>query len=283
MQNLLLWITYLVVFYEYSSILSSMTIEPTVKLTIKEANIAIITLSRPKVANALNSQMANELKKIFAKLSHNIRVVILTGEGDKAFCAGADLKERQGMDFDSWQIQHQLFRTTLQTLMECQVPVIAAVNGAAFGGGLELALGCDFIYAAKTASFGLPEVTLGIMPGMGGTQNLPRTIGLRRSKEILLTGETFSATDAYYWGIINKLCDPNSLMDDVLACARTIAKAAPMSVVAIKRVSTYSVHLPLADALINESNHYNRLLNTKDREEGINAFNEKRTPVFTGK
>lgn len=260
-----------------------MTSEPTVKYAIKEDNIAIITLSRPNVANALNSQMALELKDIFSKLANTIRVIILTGEGEKAFCAGADLKERHGMDTESWQIQHQQFRNALHSIMDCQIPVIAAVNGAAYGGGLELALGCDFIYASKTANFALPEVTLGIMPGMGGTQNLPRAIGLRRSKELLLTGSSFSATDAYYWGIINKLCEPESLINDALACARLIIKAAPLSVIAIKRVATHSMHLPIKEALSAESNHYNLLLNSKDRIEGIDAFNLKREPIFTGK
>ncbi len=259
-----------------------MTSEPTVKYAVSDGNIAIITLSRPKFANALNSQMALELKDVFSKLAKNIRAVILTGDGEKAFCAGADLKERRGMDTASWQIQHQKFRGALHSIMDCQIPVIAAINGAAYGGGLELALGCDFIYASKTAHFALPEATLGIMPGMGGTQNLPRAIGLRRSKELLLTGSSFSATDAYYWGVINKLCEPASLIEDTLVCARAIAKAAPLSVVAIKRVATHSVHLPINEALSAESNHYNLLLNSKDRVEGINAFNEKRKPVFTG-
>lgn len=278
--------TYLVVFCEYSSILSNMSSEPTVKFLANDDNIAIVTLSRPKVANALNSKMALELKDIFSKLSnknHRIRVVILTGEGQKAFCAGADLKERHNMDFHAWQIQHQLFKVTLQTIMECPIPVIAAVNGAAYGGGLELALACDFIYAAKSAHFALPEATLGIMPGMGGTQNLPRAVGLRRAKEILFTGSSFSAKEAYSWGIINKLCEPDNLIEETLDCAKIITKAAPASVTAIKRVASSSIHLPVNEAMVAESNHYNLLLNTKDRSEGINAFNEKRAPVFTGK
>ena len=263
-----------------------MSSEPIVKFFANNDNIAIVTLSRPKAANALNSQMAMDLRDIFSKLTnknHRIRVVILTGEGEKAFCAGADLKERHNMDFDAWQIQHQLFKVTLQTIMECPIPVIAAVNGAAYGGGLELALACDFIYAAKTAHFALPEATLGIMSGMGGTQNLPRAIGLRRAKEILFTGSSFSAKEAFNWGIINKLCEPSNLIAEALDCAKLIAKAAPQSITAIKRVASSSAHLHINEAMVAESNHYNLLLNTKDRSEGINAYNEKRTPVFTGK
>lgn len=263
-----------------------MSSDPIVKFFADENNIAIVTLARPKVANALNSKMAMDLKDIFYKLSnknHRIMVVILTGEGEKAFCAGADLKERHNMDFDAWQIQHQLFRTTLQSIMECPVPVIAAVNGAAYGGGLELALGCDFIYASESARFALPEATLGIMPGMGGTQNLPRAVGLRRAKEILYTGSSFSAKEAYNWGIINKLCEPENLIAEAMDCAKLITRAAPQSITAIKRASSNSLHLSIKEALVAESNHYNLLLNTKDRNEGINAYNEKRNPVFTGK
>lgn len=271
------------VFCEDSSILSTMTQEPTIKSNIIEGNIAVITFCRPKSANALNTVMAQEIKDAFSKLSDKIRVVIITGEGEKAFCAGADLKERHGLDAQKWQVQHHQFRNALQAIMECQVPVIAAVNGAAYGGGFELALGCDFIYASKNATFAFPEVTLGIMPGMGGTQNLPRAVGLRRSKELLLTGQSFSATDAYYWGIVNKLLEADKLMEEAINCARIIAKNAPLSVISIKRASTHGAHLGINEALSAESNHYNRLLHTSDRTEGINAYNEKRKPVFTGK
>lgn len=270
------------VFCEYSSILSAMLSEPTVKLATHNDNIAIVTLSRTKSANALNSQMALELKDIFLGLTDNIRAVILTGEGNRAFCAGADLKERDGMSEESWQKQHLLFRQTIKSIMDCKIPVIAAVNGAAYGGGLELALACDFIYAAETACFALPEVTLGIMPGMGGTQNLPRTMGLRRGKELLFTGKSFSTTEAYDWGMVNKLCKAESLTDDVLACAKSIAGNAPLSIVAIKHAAD-NIHLPISEALVKESEQYKKLLPTTDRHEGITAFNKKRPPVFTGK
>lgn len=275
--------TYLVVFCEYSSILSAMLSEPVVKFSISGDAIATVTLSRPLAANAFNSQMALELQHIFSTLANNIRVAILTGEGEKAFCAGADLKERLGMDTQSWQTQHQLFRKSLRSIMECPVPVIAAVNGAAYGGGLELALGCDFIYASATARFAFPEVTLGIMPGMGGTQNLPRAIGQRRARELLLTGKAFSAQEAYGWGLANKLCSPQSLMDEAFSCARAIASAAPLSVNAIKLATSKTSHLPIDEALLSESAYYKHLLSTDDRREGIAAFNEKRKPVFSGK
>ncbi len=259
--------------------------ESTVKLLISEDGIATVTLSRPHVANALNSQMALELKDVFATLNSkaNVRAVILTGDGKRAFCAGADLKERKGMTVEAWQVQHQQFRHSLNSIMNCQVPVIAAINGAAYGGGLELALACDFIYSSKTAYFAFPEVTLGIIPGMGGTQTMPRAVGLRRAKELLLTGKAFSAADAYSWGMVNMLCEPDELVDYVNDCAQAISRAAPLSVNAIKRVSTHSIHMRLDEALAAESSYYNRLLSTKDRSEGIAAFNEKRKPDFTGK
>ena len=254
-----------------------------VKLLINIDGIATITLSRPDVANALNSQMALELKDVFAKIPPNVSVVILTGEGSKAFCAGADLKERSNMTVGDWQVQHQQFRHALQGVMNCQVPVIAAVNGAAYGGGLELALVCDFIYAAKNAYFAFPEASLGIMPGMGGTQNFPRAVGLRRAKELLFTGNSFSAAEAYEWGMVNMVCDGEHLLEHVNACALNIASAAPLSISTIKRVATNNIHNKIDEALIEESAHYNRLLGLSDRAEGTSAFREKRRPIFTGK
>lgn len=270
------------VFCEYSSILSAMLSESTVKFTITDNGVAVVALSRPQLANALNSQMALELKNIFNMLSDRASVAILTGEGTKAFCAGADLKERNSMNTEAWEKQHLLFREVIKLIMDYHVPVIAAVNGAAYGGGLELALSCDFVYAVKTANFALPEVTLGIMPGMGGTQTLPRAVGLARAKELLFTGKSFSAAEAYSWGMVNKICEPESLMEEALACANKIADNAPLSVRAVK-YSANSMFLPKDEALAIESEQYKKLLGTKDRYEGISAFNEKRKPVFTGK
>ncbi len=165
-------------------------------------------LNRPDAANALNAGMALELKDFFLSYQ-KYRAIILTGEG-KHFCAGADLKERKDMDEAAWHAQHHAFEAALFAILHCPVPVIAAVNGAAMGGGLELALACDFIYAAETARFALTEVTLGIMPGMGGTQSLPRRVGVARAKELIFTGKPFSAAEAYAWGMVNKLCPPDS-------------------------------------------------------------------------
>jgi len=243
-------------------------------------NIAIAALNRPDAANALNTQMALDLKAFFTSAT-KYRAIILTGNG-KTFCAGADLKERKGMNESQWQAQHHTFEEALHALMNCEIPVIAAVNGSAFGGGLELALACDFIYAADTARFAFTEVTLGIMPGLGGTQTLPRAIGMAHAKELILTGKPFSAEEAFQWGMVNKLCSAAALQNDSLACATSIAANAPLSVKAAKAASNQGATLPIAEALQCELKHYNTLLTSRDRHEGINAFNEKRKAVFTG-
>ncbi|NBX04440.1 MAG: enoyl-CoA hydratase [Alphaproteobacteria bacterium] len=246
--------------------------------------MAIIALDRPEAANALNKQMAGELAKIFAATHHDrhLRAIVLTGKGEKAFCAGADLKERKGMDEAAWHAQHRAFEAALQGILDCPVPVIAAVGGAAFGGGLELALACDFIYASHNAKFALTEATLGIMPGLGGTTQLSRAVGARRAKELLYTGRAFSAQEAKEWGMVNKIVDISELMTESVAAAEKIAENAPLAIRAIKQSSRETDSLPLAQALATELRHYNRLLTTADRVEGINAFNEKRKAEFVG-
>lgn len=248
---------------------------------LSQPPIAIVRLNRPEAANALNTQIALEIKDFFANLPQDMRCIIITGEG-KHFCAGADLKERRGMKEETWKAQHEAFRGARDAVINCPIPVIAAVHGAAYAGGLELALACDFIYAARDATFALTEATLGIMPGMGGTQTLPRAIGTRRAKELTYTGKTFSAEEAHAWGVVNAVCDAAKLLDAAMACAKTIAGNAPLSVRAIKQSIQTGAHLSLPEAFAKELHYYHTLLTTKDRVEGINAFNEKRKPVFTG-
>ena len=243
--------------------------------------ILALTLNRPESANALNTPMALEMKEILGALPPEARCVILNGAG-KHFCAGADLKERKNMDETAWKAQHETFRSARDSLLSCPVPVIAAVHGAVYAGGLELALACDFIYAANDARFALTEASLGIMPGMGGTQTLPRSIGARRAKELLFTAKPFSAEEAYGWGMINKLCDAANLMGETLACAQTIAGNAPLSIKAIKQSVNQGLEENLPEALALELSHYNTLLCSKDRREGIASFNDKRKPVFKG-
>ena len=171
---------------------------------------------------------------------------------------------------------------SLASLIE-PIPVICAVHGAAYAGGCEIALTCDFIYADTNARFALTEVTLGIMPGGGGTQFLPRAIGARRAKEVILTGKPFSAQDALDWGIVNRLCAPEALMDETLATARTIAGNAPISVRQAKRSMHFGAHMDIRSALFFEIDCYNKMVGTQDRLEGVRAFNEKRKPNFKGR
>jgi len=246
-----------------------------------ENGIAVVALNRPEAANALNMAMARELVSAFQEVE-SFRVILLTGNG-KSFCSGADLKERKGMDESQWHTQHEAFEAARDVILNCQAPVIAAINGAAFGGGLELALACDFIYAANTARFALTETTLGIMPGMGGTQTLARAVGMRKAKELIFSGKPFSAEDALEWGMINRICPSETLMAEATATADLIAANAPLAVKAAKAAMNQGITLPLVDALACELQHYHSLLSTRDRHEGINAFNAKRKPVFVGK
>jgi len=250
-----------------------------------EEHLLVITLNRPERRNAINTQMGRELRALFSGFyvdQQGIRCIILTGAGDKAFCAGGDLKERHDMTTETWQSQHALFEQHVLAVMDCPIPVIAAVNGAAYAGGLEMALSADFIYAARSARFALTETSIGIMPGAGGTQNLPRACGVRRAKEIILTARPFNAQEAFEWGIVNKLCEDESLMTEALATARTIAGNAPIAVRQAKKSINMATQLDLKTGYVFEIEAYNRMVPTRDRLEGIRAFNEKRKPQFKG-
>jgi enoyl-CoA hydratase/carnithine racemase len=257
----------------------------TLRVEMHGAHVLIVTLNRPDVANALNTQMGRDLLDLWTGLiaePGQVRGVVLTGAGGRVFCAGGDLKERNGMTKAQWEAQHEIFERQYWALLDCPVPVIAAVNGPAYAGGCEMTLACDFAYAVPTARFALTEVTLGIMPGAGGTQLLPRAVGERRAKEIILTGKPFGAEDALRWGIVNRLCPAETLMQDALDTAATIAANAPLSVRQAKKSIHHGLQMDLKNALLFEIEAYNRLIPTKDREEGIRAFNEKRKPVFRG-
>ncbi len=246
----------------------------------------LLTLNRPQAANALNTQMGRDLLACFEIVNAApalTRAIVVTGAGERAFCAGGDLKERNGMTDEEWQDQHLLFERMIRAVLACPVPVIGAINGAAYAGGCELALCCDFIYAAETARFALTEVTLGIMPGAGGTQNLPRAVGERRAKEIILTGRPFSAQEAHDWGMVNRLCAPGKVVEDALDTARMIADNAPISVRQAKHAIHYGLQMDLASGMMLEIEAYNRMVPTEDRREGIASFNEKRKPVFKGR
>lgn len=251
-----------------------------------EPHLLKVTMNRPEIGNALNTQMGHDYHDLWTRLTEDaedVRCIVLTGAGNRIFCAGGDLKERNGMSREQWIRQHELFERMYWVLSDMPIPVIAAVNGHAYAGGFETMLSCDFAYASSAARFALTEVTLGIMPGAGGTQNLPRAIGERRAKEMLLTGRPVTAARALEWGLLNEVCEPEQVLERALSTARTIAGNAPLSVRQIKKSVRYGGQMDLRTAFRFEVEAYNHLIETEDRYEGVRAFNEKRKPVFKGR
>lgn len=252
----------------------------------EEGDVMVVVLNRPERLNAMNTPMMRELRTLFTDLyvhADQARCVIVTGAGERGFCPGADLKERDGMSDETWRSQHALVEQIARAMMQAPQPIIAAVNGVAMGGGAEIALLCDFIYAADHARFAFPEVTRGIMPGMAGPQNLPRAVGVRRAKEIVLTGRPFSAAEAADWGMVNRVLPLPDLMPTALETARAIAANAPIGVRSAKAALDKATELDRATGYDFEIAAYNATIPTQDRLEGVRAFNEKRQPVFKGK
>jgi enoyl-CoA hydratase len=257
----------------------------TIAVSRQDDHILLVTLNRPEVSNAMNTRMGLDLMELFETLSidlEGLRVAIITGSGEKAFCAGGDLKERNGMTDESWRSQHAIFERMVRAIMGCPIPLLAAVNGAAYAGGCEIAAASDFVYAATNARFALTEVTLGIMPGAGGTQNLARAVGERRAKEIILSGLPFTAEEAEAWGLVNRVVEPSELLATTIGVAQRIAANAPIAVRQAKQAIHRGMQMSLSDGLAFEIEAYNRLVSTEDRREGVQAFNEKRKPVFRG-
>lgn len=254
-----------------------------IKLNI-ENNVATITFNRPKALNALNMALLLELEDALTQIKNDgaIQVLVLTGEGEKAFVAGADISEiakftpLQGRNFA--QLGHRIF-SAIESL---PVPVIAAVNGFALGGGLEIALACDFIYASENAKFGLPEITLGLIPGFGGTQRLPRLIGKNMAKELMFTGSMVSAEQALTIGIVNKVVPQAALMDEVLKTAGIIAARGKVSLRAAKQTINSGLDVDLATGCKLEIDAFAMCLASPDSAEGTSAFLEKRKPEFKG-
>jgi methylglutaconyl-CoA hydratase len=246
--------------------------------------VAILTLNRPEAANALSLKMLNELREIQQELkfNRNIRCVIVTGAGEKVFCAGADLKERAQMNETQVRQTVSLIRETINEFEQLPQPVICAMNGSAFGGGLELALACDIRIAADTAKMGLTETSLAIIPGAGGTQRLPRLIGKGRAKELIYTAKRISALEAEKIGLIEYAVPSEQLMEKAVQIANEIVENAPIAVAQAKIAINRGLEVDLNTGLKLEQMAYEMTIPTKDRLEGLQAFKEKRKPVYKG-
>jgi enoyl-CoA hydratase len=249
------------------------------------SQVLVVRLNRPGAANAVNTAMIVELENLFRALAsgeYGYRCVVITGTGPRAFCGGGDLKERRGFTDADWTAQHRVMERAMLYLSDCPVPVLAAVNGAAIGGGLELVLASDIAYGVPDARFALPEVGLGIIPGAGGTQNLPRLVGPRRAKALILSGCAFTADEALAWGVLNKVVPAGMLMEEILGLASTIAGNAPLAVRQAKKAINYGLQMDLQTGMRLEIELYDQLVPTADRREGVCAFIEKRPPEFGG-
>lgn len=261
-----------------------MSDEPTVLLDRQE-HIATLTLNRPESMNAINADLVRDLRAACRQLEADDQAwaVILRGAGDRAFCAGADLKERRGMDLPQTQKLRADMVKAFRALNTLPMPTIAAVHGWALGGGFELALCCDLIVATDDARFGLTEVTLGIIPGGGGTQLLPRLIGKTMAKLLIYTGRRIEAAEAERLGIVVRIVPPAELEAAALALAEEIAANAPISLRQAKKAIEGGYHLDLETAFALEAEVYNATLLSEDRLEGLRAFAERRKPVYRGR
>jgi enoyl-CoA hydratase/carnithine racemase len=259
--------------------------EEKVLLTEEHDGIAMLTLNRPEVMNSFNFSLLHALKEQIEALKFNkkIRVVIITGAGQKAFCAGADLKERTS--YTELQVKKFIFtiRNLFTDIEYLNKPVIAALNGIALGGGTELALACDIRIASMNASMGLTETRLAIIPGAGGTQRLPRLIYRGIAKELIFTGRRVDAQEALQIGLVNQVCKPESLLEDCFKMAAMICETGPIAAEQAKYAINYGLETDLHTGLGIESNAYWITIPTEDRLEGLTAFKEKRKPVYKGK
>lgn len=250
-----------------------------------EQHIAWITINRPQQLNALNADVLRELTTAVETCGRDpgVRVLVITGACEKAFVAGADIKAMAAMDAAQALDFCALGHRCMDTIAATPQPVIAMVNGFALGGGCELALACDFIYAADTARFALPEVTLGLFPGFGGTQRLTRVVGKAKALELICSGRQLKAQDAYEWGVVNRVVPAAELKPTVAALAAQIAQNSPAAIRLAKAVTLQAGERTLHDGLQHEQATFPECFHTDDRREGLAAFVEKRKPHFTGR
>jgi enoyl-CoA hydratase/carnithine racemase len=252
----------------------------------RRGSIALVTLDRPERMNALSRALLARFGELGREIATqtDVRLVIVTGAGDKAFCAGADLKERAGMSADEVRALLLAYESELGWLESIEVPTLAAINGAALGGGLELALLCDLRIAAPHAVLGLPEVSLGVIPGAGGTQRLPKLLGEARAKELILRAVRLSAPEALILGLVNQVMPKSDqFLLEVINWAEPILDGAPLAVRAALKALRGASTRELAQGLALERASYEQCLNSEDRSEALAAFSEKRKPVFKGR
>ena len=246
---------------------------------------AWLTIGRPEARNALSRAVVDGLRAALRELAADaaVRAVVLTGAGDQAFCAGADLKERRGLSLEGARAFVQDLNALMDELEVLPKLTIAAMQGSAYGGGVELSLCCDLRLGVEGAEYGLTEVRLGILPGAGGTQRLPRLVGLARAKEIVLLGKRLPARRALELGLLHQVVEPRALAAAVDAYVADVAECAPISVAQAKAAMQGGLHLPIREALAVERACYEVTLGTEDRNEALAAFAEKRKPIFQGR
>ena len=258
---------------------------PLVNFEIREGTIALLTFNRPEKMNALSTALLREFEAHLRRVEADpaLRVVIITGAGDKAFVAGADIGEYAGQDYAQFVAYQMNARRLFSYLETFPRPTIGAINGYALGGGFEIALCCDVLVASTNARFGLPEGLLGLSPGGGGTQRLMRSVGRYVAGDVLLSARRLSAERAFELGLVAELCQPDQLLDTALKKAQYMLKVAPLSAREIKRLLREGLDAPLETALSFEQEVLFRLYTTYDAQEGIRAFVEKRDARFEGK
>ncbi|WAA09996.1 enoyl-CoA hydratase-related protein [Fervidibacillus albus] len=250
----------------------------------KQNNCLIVTLNRPERLNAMNYQMLLELGEIVERIRYDsdVRVVLFTGSGEKSFSSGADLKERKRLGEREVKRNVHKTRSVFQQIADLPQPVIAAVNGYAFGGGFELMLACDFRVAVKEAKMGLTEVSWGIIPGAGGTQRLPRLIGEAKAKELIFTAKKICAEEAFSYGLLTKVVEREELMQESMRLAKTLMENGPIAIAQAKFAMNQGMGLDLKAGLEIEGKAYEVTIPTSDRLEALQAFAEKRKPIFKG-
>lgn len=252
----------------------------------EEAGLWVLTMNRPQALNALNLETISDLERatqfLMEKGPMEARALVITGSGEKAFVAGADIKEMVSLNADQAKQFSEKGQRVLRHLEMLRMPVIAAVNGFALGGGLELALSADFIYASENAKFGLPEVSLGLMPGFGGCVRLSRVVGLNKAREMAMTGDMIAAPEALQIGLVQKVLPINELLPHATKVASTIVTRGPRAVAAVKRVVLDGYDLAADGALALEAESFGQLFKLNDSREGMTAFVEKRKAQFQG-